>query len=226
MAPLPPPASAPGAPVHTVNVVSPSASAETSYVFRAAFWVFFTAFTFVSLRPDGRWVAADVALFEHQVSFTTLPSIDQRVVRELGEALVEAEGVRSGDGRWPPPDELAALGVPPFAPDPTRARALEWRLATDGRFASWIGAPSADGTAEIRWFLLFVEEAGERRAVTVTGEKAPLEAGHRELESGELVHYSIWLRDDAPRPSDSPVRLPIQEGWTEVVLGGTARETR
>ncbi|MCK6546474.1 hypothetical protein L6R52_11540 [Myxococcota bacterium] len=211
--------------ISPVSVVSPSASAESLWVFRATFWILFAAFTFVSLRPDGRrGTEAATATFEHQVRFGDLAPEEQRVVRELGEALAEAEQLRSAEGRWPDDARLAELGVPPFAADPTRTTSRTWRFATDGRFASWIGAP-ADGAA-IRWALLFVEEAGERRAVTATGQKAPLEAGHRELDDGALVHVSIWLRDGAPSAGAEPVRQPIQEGWREVVLDRTAGGSR
>jgi hypothetical protein len=53
-------------------------------------------------------------LLPYQAVIQNRPEADQRMFRELQEALLEAERLRSTDGAWPDVAALANQGIPPF----------------------------------------------------------------------------------------------------------------
>jgi len=103
-------------------------------------------------------------LLPYQTVIQNRPDADQRMFRELQEALLEAERERSTDGTWPEVPALADQGIPPFAIDPTaKNAAFRWQLLKSGTLvndnnsetrspnqASRMGAPLASTAASSR----------------------------------------------------------------------------
>jgi hypothetical protein len=143
------------------------------------------------------------------------PALEQRTFRELQEGLLEIEVARSASGAWPATDTLAADGVPPFAPDPTRRLEVTWQRLRTGTIVNYLGVPSAtDGPA---WLLLVQEpEPGVPPDQTFEDEE------HHRLANGVMLHVSTWVHQDGRKVGSRLVRLPQAEGWTQLYAVGPA----
>jgi hypothetical protein len=168
--------------VRTVEIVPPSARAETWNVLRAAALIVLATWIYIAdtAAPAGSGAAGATAsaatpgwrtvsgaggrgdgetrdLMPYQRLFRGLGGDDQRLFRELQEGLLEAENVRSSTRRWPAPGTLAALGIPPFADAAGRGgrRLYRWQLRQEGPIVNYLGLPADRRDPP---FLLLVQE--------------------------------------------------------------------
>lgn len=142
------------------------------------------------------------------------PFDEQRMFRELQEGMLEAERGRADTGRWPTPDALAADGVPPFAPDPTRKVPYTWTLLVDGVTANYMGIPAA-GPGAAAWLVLLQDPTpGVPPDQTFEDEE------HHRLSNGVMVHISNWVRAEPVPGAVRLVRMPQAEGWTQLYAVG------
>jgi len=202
---------------NTVDVLPPSASGEGRLVFQAMGAIVFGALVVVGLHggaPDGGLRPGDLAPF--QIAFRDAEPAIQRLFREMQEGLLEAERARSTSGQWPEVPALAAQGIPPFA-DPDYA----WRLARDGRYLAYVGAPTkrAPGArAGDPAGLALIQEPEPGYAEPLPPGAPPDETHHR-LADGTLLHVTLWFRADGVVPEGSPLVQPFTRGWTQVLMG-------
>jgi hypothetical protein len=156
-------------------------------------------------------------LLPYQTLIQNRPSAAQRIFREMQEGLLEAEGARSTNGRWPTAAALAEQGIPPFVRDPTDKTAnFNWQLIREGTFINYLGIPDRAGVPA--WLLLVQEpDAG------VPPDQPYEDEQHHRLLDGTMLHVSTWSYSDGLRVPATVVRLPQNEGWTEVFAVGPAR---
>ena len=137
------------------------------------------------------------------------PFDEQRVFRELQEGLLEAERMRSTENAWPTTSALADGGIPPFAADPTRRRAYDWRLNRNGTLVNYLGLPKDhDGPA---WLIVVLEpEPG------VPPDQPFEDQEHHRLLNGAMLHVSTWTHANGRAVADRIVRMPQTEGWIQL----------
>jgi hypothetical protein len=138
---------------------------------------------------------------------------EQRMFRELQEGLLEAEASRSTTGSWPTPASLAANGVPPFAMDPTRRTAYQWRLTQSGTLVNYIGLPRT--SSEPEWLLLIQEPVPG-----VPPDQAFEDEEHHRLTNGAMLHVSTWVHAGGTAATARLVRMPQAEGWVQLYAVG------
>jgi len=156
-------------------------------------------------------------LLPYQAVMQNRPEADQRMFRELQEALLEAERLRSTDGAWPGVAALADQGVPPFAADPTaRSAVFHWQLLRSGPLVNYLGIPDRPGVPA--WLLLAQEpEPGVPPDQTFEDEE------HNKLLDGTMLHVSTWSYADGMHVTPKLVRVPQVEGWTQLYAIGPGR---
>jgi hypothetical protein len=156
-------------------------------------------------------------LLPYQSVMQNRPDADQRMFRELQEALLEAERERSADGTWPDVGALAAQGVPPFANDPTVKNAVfRWQLLKSGTLVNYLGIPDRAGVPA---WLLLVQEPDRG----VPPDQNFEDEEHNKLLDGTMLHVSTWSFADGIHASGKIIRLPQAEGWTQIYAVGPGR---
>jgi len=202
--------------VRTVEVVPPSAGGEASWVFLTAMFVCLCILYVLAFQlhlPTGSQRDTGKALQPPPflVLFRDLPGREQRVFRAMQEGLQEALRMRDEHGEWPTVESLAALEIPPFAPDVLEKSGLAWTQRRDGLLVEYIGVPAV-GTS-MPAFLIFVQEpeprGGEQPSPSVIDEE------HQLLSGGKLLHVTYWKRP----PESLPRGLmadPALAGWTQI----------
>jgi hypothetical protein len=205
----------------SVEIRPPSVRAETLNVLKmaAAIVAIVAAYLF---RPSFGGQAGTGARPNDLLPFQNLvrdaPPAEQRMFRELREGLLEAERARATSGRWPDAAALAAQGIPPFAPDPTRKDATyRWTTLVQGTTVNYVGIPSTPSASA--WLLLVIEpEAG------APPDPAPDDETHHRLPDGTTLHVSIWQVPEKSRATGFAVTpLPQNEGWTQWLIGTYAQ---
>jgi hypothetical protein len=198
----------------------PSVRAETLNVLKAAGAVVLIVAAYV-LRPAlAGGVESEAvrggALLPYQRLASDAASPEQRLFRELREGLLESERLRSVSGQWPDVATLSAEGIPPFAPDPTRKAAYTWTSVRQDWVVNYLGVPS--DPAAPAWVLVILEpEPG------VPPDTAPNDETHHRLPDGTTLHVSIWNTPEQTRRTGfAALRLPQNEGWTQLLVGDTA----
>lgn len=205
----------------SVEVRPPSIREETLHVLKAAAaivavvaaYLFRPSFTTIpSPNPQSR--PSSMALLPYQRLIRDASALEQRIFRELQEGLLEAERVRAGTGRWPDVAQLAAEGIPPFAPDPTQKVGYTWTSVRQDWAINYLGVPS--DPAAPAWVLVILEpEPG------APADPAPNDETHHRLPDGTTLHVSIWSMPEEKRRSGfAALRLPQNEGWTNWLVGG------
>lgn len=156
-------------------------------------------------RPVER--AAELALWQR--SFRALPESEQRTFRHLREALPELERSRVATGRWPTPEVMRDERVEPFREDELTTPRT-WTLREHGVYASYVGVPVADATAQ-RWVVFFIEPS--------TNEPAPPEdEEHHTRADGVPVHVTVWSQpNDAEAVPDEVLAFPAAQGFIQRV---------
>jgi hypothetical protein len=196
-----------------VQVEVLSARTELLFVLRAAMAMTAALWVYVALMAPAGNVGGTRNLLPFQKLIVDRPPEEQRVFRELQEGLLEAEAARSAANAWPPPESLAAQGIPPFAPDPTERAPAEWRLIESGTIVNYLGLPkTGDGPA----WLLFVQEP----VPGVPPDQAFEDEEHHRLASGAMLHVSTWVHPEGRDVPGRLVRMPQAEGWTQLYAVG------
>jgi hypothetical protein len=195
----------------------PSVRAETVNVVKAAAAILFIVATYV-FRPSFGEVdiasrQASIGLLPYQRLIRDAPAPEQRVFRELQEGLLEAERIRAATGQWPDVAQLAAEGIPPFAPDPTQKIEYTWTSVRQDWATNYLGVPA--DASQPAWVLVILEP--EPGAVP---DPAPNDETHHRLPDGTTLHVSIWNIPEGKRRSGfAALRLPQNDGWTNWLVG-------
>jgi hypothetical protein len=208
--------------VRTTEIRPPSIRAETVGVLKAALAVVLLSAAYV-LRPslpvssDGA-VSPGLLPYQRLVGEATVG--EQRIFRELQEGLLEAERIRTTSGQWPDVQALAALGVPPFAADPTQKTQYTWSSVRQDWVVNYLGIPSDPMSPA--WVLVVLEpEPG------APPDPAPTDETHHRLIDGTTLHVSVWAIPEQKRGSGfAALRLPQNEGWTQLLVGNYAESRK
>jgi hypothetical protein len=197
-----------------LEVQPPSTAAETLGVVRAGLVIVLAA-SFAIFAPRGGKAAGQAwPLLPYQQLFVDLPATDQRIIRSLREAMIEAENARSQTKVWPEVAALSQQGIPPFAPDPIDGKAYAWTRSQAGLYVNYRGSPQAEGRPEL--LLLFVEP--DPAAARMPGDRPPpVDEQHHTLADGTALHVSLWLRRAKPARDDRVVSFPAGSGWTQIL---------
>jgi len=168
----------------------------------------------------GEATATRKNLLPYQTVIQSRPDADQRMFRELQEALLEAERGRSADSAWPEPAAMADQGIPPFAVDPTaKAARFRWQLLKSGTLVNYLGVPDRAGVPA--WLLLIQEpDPGVPPDQNFEDEE------HNRLLDGTMLHVSTWSFADGIHAAGKLVRLPQAEGWTQIYAIGPGRPAK
>ncbi|MBI4822019.1 MAG: hypothetical protein HY791_37525 [Deltaproteobacteria bacterium] len=187
----------------TREIRAPSAREEAVLVAR----VTVATVVAVVLTSKGPAKETAAALLPHQVLVQDVSKPDQRTYRALREGLLEAERLRSEAGDWPDPEQLASLGIPPFAPDPIDRDAYTWTKTTRDLVTNYLGSPASNDRSEL---LVLVQEPFDPKAPAPSNDEV-----HRALNDGTPIHVSIWLRKK--RGSVRLVENPPAEGFVQIL---------
>ena len=191
------------------HVTPLSARAELLVLVRAAMAIVAGVFIYVATTVGGGASPGQRNLMPFQKLIGDRPSDDQRMFRELQEGLLEAEAMRSGNNAWPTTSALADAGIPPFAADPTRRRAYEWRLIQSGTLVNYLGRPTDEDAPA--WLIVVTEpEPGVPPDQTFEDQE------HHRLLNGAMLHVATWTHANGRATSDRLVRMPQTEGWIQL----------
>jgi hypothetical protein len=207
MTPVADPATRP----RTVQILPLSVRQELANVVRLGVAIVAGVWLYLASAPmDTARAAGSRALLPFQTVASELPETGQRMFRELQEGRLEAENLRSIDGRWPDPATLSAQGVPPFAHDPTsKGSAYSWRLVQQGTIVNYLGVPSDAKSAA--WLLLIQEPIPG-----APPDPASDDEEHNRLPDGTMLHVSIWKHDDGSSVKMALTPLPEAAGWKQI----------
>jgi hypothetical protein len=186
-----------------------SARAEFLVLVRAAMGIVAGVFIYVATTVGGGASPSARNLMPFQKLIADRPFDEQRMFRELQEGLLEAERMRSTENAWPTTSALADAGIPPFAADPTRRRAYDWRLNRNGTLVNYLGLPKDhDGPA---WLIVVLEpEPG------VPPDQPFEDQEHHRLLNGAMLHVATWTHANGGAVTDRIVRMPQTEGWIQL----------
>jgi hypothetical protein len=198
--------------IRTVEVRSPSATAETVGVVKTIFHILFWSAIVIGIERSQSPASAAPPTLPGEVAFRDLPGPEQRMFRELQEGLLEAESRRAAGQRWPSVEELAAAGVPPFARDPLDRAHYAWTLAQRDVVVNYRGVP-ADPKAPS--FLLVAIEPNPGDPIDPT--VVPDEIHHR-LSTGVVIHVTTWK--GPALPEGVVATPPAERGWLRIATGG------
>ncbi|MGE3179788.1 MAG: hypothetical protein AB7O32_20105 [Vicinamibacterales bacterium] len=139
---------------------------------------------------------------------------DQRTFRELRVALIEAENLRSLEGRWPAVAVLTAQGIEPFARDRTnRGAVYSWSLRQEGAYVSYLGVPDRPGATA---WLAVIQEPDP----ALPPEPYQDDEEHARLLDGTQLHVSVWSHQFGAQAAVPSARSPQLEGWVQVFAVG------
>lgn len=207
-------------PARTVEIRPPSVRDETLNVLKAsaAVLIIVAAYlfrpSFADRSPNLQSRQSPIGLLPYQTLVRDVSAAEQRIFRELREGLLEAERVRSTTGQWPDVAGLAAEGIPPFAPDPTKkGSSYKWTSVRQDWAVNYLGVPS--DLAAPAWVLVILEpEPG------APADPAPNDETHHRLPDGTTLHVSLWnIPEEKRRSGFAALRLPQNEGWTQLMVG-------
>lgn len=207
-------------PARTVEIRPPSVRDETLNVLKAsaAILIIVAAYlfrpSFADRSPNLQSRQSPIGLLPYQTLVRDVSAAEQRIFRELREGLLEAERVRSTTGQWPDVAGLAAEGIPPFAPDPTKkGSSYKWTSVRQDWAVNYLGVPS--DPAAPAWVLVILEpEPG------APADPAPNDETHHRLPDGTTLHVSLWnIPEEKRRSGFAALRLPQNEGWTQLMVG-------
>jgi hypothetical protein len=206
--------------VRTVDIRPPSVRAETLNVLKAAAAVILIVAAYLVrpsflTGPTASGIASTAGLLPYQKLVRDVPSTEQRIFRELQEGLLEAERIRATSGQWPEVTTLSAEGIPPFAPDRTQKSPYTWTAVRQDWAVNYLGVPT--DPAAPAWVLVILEpEPG------APPDPAPNDETHHRLPDGTTLHVTIWNMPERSRRSGfAALRLPQNDGWTQLMVGGT-----
>jgi len=201
-----------------VDVHALSARAELMLLLRVSMAIVAAVGLYVAMSIGGSATESQRNLLPFQKLIADRPPDEQRMFRELQEGLLEAEAMRSATNAWPAAQALADGGIPPFAADPTRRLAYDWKLLRTGTLINFLGVPRSGGAPA--WLLVVQEpEPG------VPPDQNFEDQEHHRLLDGTMLHVATWVRADSRVQADRPVRMPQAEGWTQLYAVGPQAAT-
>lgn len=198
-----------------VQVQALSAQAELLLLIRVSMAIMAAVGIYVATAIGGGATPSQRNLLPFQKLIADRPPDEQRMFRELQEGLLEAETMRSANSAWPTPQALADAGIPPFAADPTRRLAYEWRLLQTGTLINYVGIPK---TADAPGWAIVVQEPEPGVPPDQTFE----DQEHHRLLDGTMLHLATWLRPDSRGVGERITRVPQTEGWLQLYAVGPA----
>ena len=195
-----------------VEIAAPSARNELISVVRAGMAITAAVWLYLANNPfpqaGGGVLQRSLLPFQKVVAI--LPAHEQRLFRELQVGLLEAETLRSVDGKWPDPTRLAADGIEPFAPNPAvKGSAYDWHVVRKGFLINYLGIPKSSGSPA---WLVMVQEPDPAGPPDVFQD----DQEHHRLIDGTILHVSIWNHPDGTRVPMAFVQVPQAEGWTQL----------
>lgn len=212
---MPPPAGT----LRTIDVASPSSREESIQVLRALFLIAFLSTLVVAIQrgqsTDEPTAAQDAKAFPFVRRFADLPAADQRIFTALREGIGEAERRRVRSGKWPDVEDLAAEGIPPFAPDPIDRDAMTWVMRSNGRTANYVGVPR-EGLKRATFVVILTEPDGSGPAVPT---EVPPDEVHHRLDDGMLLHVAVFVGDALPPPAGVALTMSFADGWFQALAG-------
>jgi hypothetical protein len=147
-------------------------------------------------------------LLPYQTLARTLPESDQRSVREIRQALLEAESERARTAAWPEAEVLASRGVVPFSPS-ADSGGYYWSRLQQGAIVNYFGHPQEP--SQPSWLLEIQEpEPG------MLPDPAPNDEEHHRLPDGTMLHVYVWMHRYGGQVPVGFVRQPQNSGWIEV----------
>ena len=129
----------------------------------------------------------------------TLVGADQTMFADLTKRMIDVEGVRAAQGRWPEAGQLQTL--PGFS----------WTASREGYFLNYLATPT-DDPAAAAW-LLVIQEPDPQAPI----DPAPNDETHHRLPDGTVLHVSIWTHRFGGQIDRRFVRQPERSGWTQVL---------
>lgn len=202
-----------------VEVRPPSVRDETIQVARALFAVGMAAALVVAVQvgDGGRapTAADDAKSYPFVRRFADLAPADQRIFNAIREGLGEAERRRVSKGAWPDVPELAADGIPPFAPDPIDRDAYAWSMRTAKGIVNYVGTPRA-GSNRAAFVVIVAEPDGSAPATTV---ETPADEVHHRLAKDLLVHAGVFVGAGLAPPAEVAPNVSFDDGWQQVLAG-------
>jgi hypothetical protein len=205
-----------------VEIASPSVRRETAGVAKAFVHIGMWTALVVSAQTNPARHASGSPTVEPAVPafvrrFGDLDGKDQRTFRALQEGLGEAERRRSSNGAWPTAAELAADGIPPFAPDPIDKDGYAWSSFAGEGLVNYVGKP-APGSGRPT----FVIVAAEPAKGSIPDPSIPLDEVHHRLASGLSIHVGVFMGVGQDEPKSAVPSVPFERGWQQILSGPTS----
>jgi len=151
-------------------------------------------------------------LLPFQMLARDLVSSDQTMFTALKQCLLEVEGLRSSDGRWPDAPAFAVLLRNTPVVDSGIGNAFTWRDQTQGVITHYVGLPTQDVSAPAWMVAIREPEPG------VPTDTAPNDEEHHRLADGTVLHVSIWTHRFGGQVDPKFVAQPEAAGWTQVLV--------
>ncbi len=163
---------------------------------------------YFGLRPS---VTETGTLMPYQMLARDLVSADQAMFGALRQSLLDAEALRSTNGRWPEAAAVASLPRHAAGEGASPAEAFTWRQQSQGVITHYIGLPAQDVAAPAWMVAIREPEPG------VPTDNAPNDEEHHRLPDGTVLHVSIWTHRFGGQVDPAFVAQPEAAGWTQVL---------
>ena len=162
----------------------------------------------------------DFPLLDYQRPFTELDSASQREYRELREAILEIERLRSDEKAWPEADRLRDDGIPPFAQDGVDGKTRTWRRIQDRLTTFYAGVPLENGARPLLLIRLLESAPGDGEAANPD---VRLDEEHHRLADGTLLHVTVWCAGDRRSIAPDAGFRPEFDGFTQWIAAPRSR---
>ena len=178
--------------------IIPSGGREHTRVLALAALVVLAVAVYLALRSSALESPAAASL-PYQELVATLVGADQALFADLTKQMVDVEGMRAAEGRWPDAGRLKSL------------TGFTWTASREGYFLNYLATPGGDPSAAA--WLLVLQEPDPQAAV----DPAPNDETHHRLPDGTVLHVSIWTHRFGGQIDRQFVRQPERSGWTQVL---------
>ena len=183
----------------TSTTVIPSGGRESTRVLALAAIVVVAVAVYLALKSSALESPGAASLLPYQELVATLVGADQAMFADLTKQMIDVEGMRTADGRWPDAGRLTSL------------QGLTWTTSREGYFLNYLATPAADASAAA--WLLVIQEPDPQAPI----DPAPNDETHHRLPDGTVLHVSIWTHRFGGQVDHRFVRQPERSGWTQVL---------
>jgi len=183
----------------TSTTVIPSGGRESTRVLALAAMVVVAIAIYLALKSSALESPGAASLLPYQELVATLVGADQATFAVLTRQMIDVEGLRAAEGRWPDAGRLTSL--PGFT----------WTASREGYFLNDLATPAADAAAAA--WLLVIQEPDPQ----APPDPAPNDETHHRLPDGTVLHVSIWTHRFGGQIDRRFVRQPERSGWTQVL---------